>query len=89
MNGLSKHPSSFRQGLPERERGDAAGVFRPKSARANGAWFRRGLSHRAVKAAGAGPRKGHAFQHNRVANGALRPSPHLPSPMSGQDTMPP
>ena len=77
MNGLSKHPSSFRQGLPERERGDAAGVFRPKPARANGAWSRRGLSQPGCNSRRRKVRRDHAlilFQN--VENGALRPSPH-------------
>jgi hypothetical protein len=87
MNGLLVFSSSFRIDLPERERGNAAGVFFPKLPETTADGSERELSRRAVTAAGArsgGPRYLSYLQN--VENGALRPSPQL---LSEDRVMPP
>ena len=78
MNGSFVFSSSFRIDLPERERGDAAGVSFPKLPETTADGAMREPSRRAVTAAGA--RSGGttpSFYLQNVENGALRPSPHL------------
>ena len=84
-NGASNLSSSFRGELPERGRGDAAGVSFPKLSGDNGDWAHERATQPGCNCRRRKVRRDHAiFLSQNVENGALRPSPH-----SSEQVMPP